>query len=182
MGMSFSRKRCPAQQLRPVREVTPFMMPDDVLKYNERPLLCAVEQLSNALNRSNPGEPGTIFRHDMDGNYKEDRFIHGSDQTNAYRFHHWQTIDTSIDYSHHVDATPPSGWASAGHLHGIGFTGSSVAPFHSALLKDTETFTSTGQDIAFVCRAGNATKPGDAYLSIVASLYRRITNGRSPES
>ncbi|KAH6947195.1 hypothetical protein HPB50_017554 [Hyalomma asiaticum] len=73
MGISFSRKGGPTRQVSPAREVPPCMMLDDVLELNERPLLCAVEQLTGAMRSGNPGEPRTIFCHDMDGNYKEDR-------------------------------------------------------------------------------------------------------------
>ncbi|KAH6944935.1 hypothetical protein HPB50_006305 [Hyalomma asiaticum] len=97
------------------------MMLDDVLELNERLLLCAVEQLTGALRSDNPGEPRTIFCHDMDGNYKEDRFIHGSDLANMYRFHHGRMTDAFFDYSHRVDATHSSGWTTVCHWHGVGF-------------------------------------------------------------
>ncbi|KAH6920880.1 hypothetical protein HPB50_028134 [Hyalomma asiaticum] len=122
MGISLSRKRPPAQQVKPVREVAPCMMLDDVLKLNERPLLCAVEQQAGAMRSGNPGEPRTIFCHDMDGNYKEDRFIHGSDQANVHRLsHHGHIVDAFINYSHHVEATHSPGWTTACQWHGVRF-------------------------------------------------------------
>ncbi|KAH6928422.1 hypothetical protein HPB50_015526 [Hyalomma asiaticum] len=51
------------------------MMLDHIRDLNERSLLCTVEQLRDAMRSGNPGEPRTIFCHDMDGNYKEDRHV-----------------------------------------------------------------------------------------------------------
>ncbi|KAL1450283.1 hypothetical protein MTO96_028033 [Rhipicephalus appendiculatus] len=111
MGAGISRKkRGPA----PVRE------------YKEEPLLCAVEPLLDAIKRGKPGDPRTIFCHDMDGNYKEDRFIYGSDDASAYRFHHWQIIDTFIYYSHYMVTIPPPGWISAAHRHGVKVLGTFI--------------------------------------------------------
>ncbi|KAH6921180.1 hypothetical protein HPB50_027828 [Hyalomma asiaticum] len=122
MGISLSRKRGPAQQVKPVREVPPCMMLDDVLELNERPLLYAVEQPTGAMRSGNTGEPRTISRYDMDGNYKEDRFIHGSDQANVHLLsHHGHIVDTFINYSHHVEATHSPGWTPASYWHGVGF-------------------------------------------------------------
>ncbi|KAH6946625.1 hypothetical protein HPB50_014222 [Hyalomma asiaticum] len=122
MGISWSRKGGPARQVMPVREVAPCVMLDDVLELNERPLLCAVEQPTDAMRSGNPGESRTIFCHDMDGNYKEDRFIHGSDQANVHRLsHHGHIVDAFINYSHHVEATHSPGWTTACQWHGVGF-------------------------------------------------------------
>ncbi|KAH6943196.1 hypothetical protein HPB50_017153 [Hyalomma asiaticum] len=101
------------------REVQPLETLEELLEYQEKPPLCEVVPLSDAIRRGNPGDPRTIFCHDMDGNYKEDRFIHGCNESNVYRFHHWQIIDTFIYYSHHMVTIPPLGWISAAHRHGV---------------------------------------------------------------
>ncbi|KAL3178760.1 hypothetical protein MRX96_009439 [Rhipicephalus microplus] len=98
MGVLFSQKTAPAplrviKQV-PDREVAPLSTVYELLKFKKEPLLCAVAPLSDAIERGKPKDPRTIFCHDMDDNYKEDRFIHGSDEHNVYRFHHWQIIDT----------------------------------------------------------------------------------------
>ncbi|KAL1450284.1 hypothetical protein MTO96_028034 [Rhipicephalus appendiculatus] len=110
----------------PDREVAPLSTLDELIKFKEEPLLCAVEPLSDAIKRGKPGDPRTIFCHDMDGNYKEDRFIHGSDEHNVYRFHHWQIIDTFVYYSHHMVTIPPPGWISAAHRHGVKVLGTFI--------------------------------------------------------
>ncbi|KAH6920013.1 hypothetical protein HPB50_028999 [Hyalomma asiaticum] len=150
MGISFSRKRGPAQQVKPVREVAPSMMLDDVLELNKRPLLCTVEQLTDAMRSGNPGEPRTIFRHDMDGNYKEDRFIHGSDQANVHRLsHHGHIVDAFINYSHHVEATHSPGWTTACQWHGVGFQKGVVALLKTVeLVRDDDS-----QSAMFTCSA-----------------------------
>ncbi|KAH8036740.1 hypothetical protein HPB51_004254 [Rhipicephalus microplus] len=57
----------------PEDEVAPLKTLEELLGYKMEPLLCAVEPLSAAIKRGKPGDPRTIFCHDMDGNYKEDR-------------------------------------------------------------------------------------------------------------
>ncbi|KAL1450280.1 hypothetical protein MTO96_028030 [Rhipicephalus appendiculatus] len=124
MGVLLSLSKPGPAQLRvinrvPDREVAPLGTLDELLNFKDEPLLCAVEPLSDAIKRGKPGEPRTIFCHDMDNNYKEDRFIHGTDEANLYRFHHWQIIDTFIYYSHYMVTIPPPGWISAAHRHGV---------------------------------------------------------------
>ncbi|XP_075558086.1 cytosolic endo-beta-N-acetylglucosaminidase-like isoform X4 [Dermacentor variabilis] len=108
------------------REVAPLETLNELLEYKEQPLLCAVEPLSDAVKRGRPGEPRTIFCHDMGGGYCEDRFIYGCNQANGYRFHHWQIIDTFIYYSHHMVTIPPPGWISAAHKHGVKVLGTFI--------------------------------------------------------
>ncbi|KAL1474854.1 hypothetical protein MTO96_020496 [Rhipicephalus appendiculatus] len=111
----------------PDREVAPLRTIDELLEYKKEPLLCAIEPLSDAVKRGKPGDLRTIFCHDMDNNYKEDRFIYGSDDASAYRFHHWQIIDTFIYYSHHMVTIPPPGWISAAaHRHGVKVLGTFI--------------------------------------------------------
>ncbi|KAH7943252.1 hypothetical protein HPB52_006571 [Rhipicephalus sanguineus] len=131
MGVPMSRKKrgpAPVREVKwvPDREVAPLRTLDELLKYKEEPLLCVVEPLSEAIERGKPGNPRTIFCHDMDGNYKEDRFVYGSDDASAYRFHHWQIIDTFIYYSHQMVTIPPPGWISAAHRHGVKVLGTFI--------------------------------------------------------
>ncbi|KAH6943197.1 hypothetical protein HPB50_017154 [Hyalomma asiaticum] len=131
MGISLSRKPSASEPLReikwvPDREVAPLTTLAQLLEYNEQPLLCVVDPLSNAIRRGEPGQPRTIFCHDMDGNYNEDRFIHGSDKADAYRFHHWQIIETFIYYSRYMVTIPPPGWISVAHRHGVKVLGTFI--------------------------------------------------------
>ncbi|XP_075558087.1 cytosolic endo-beta-N-acetylglucosaminidase-like isoform X1 [Dermacentor variabilis] len=110
----------------PDREVAPLETLDELLGFEKQPFLCAVEPLSDAVRRARPGEPRTIFCHDMDGGYREDRFIYGCEESNGYRFHHWQIIDTFIYYAHHMVTIPPPGWISAAHKHGVKVLGTFI--------------------------------------------------------
>ncbi|KAH7943208.1 hypothetical protein HPB52_006520 [Rhipicephalus sanguineus] len=129
MGVPMSRNKrgsAPVVKRVPNDEVAPLTTLNELLEYKEEPLLCAVEPLSEAIERGKPGDPRTIFCHDMDGNYKEDRFIHGTDEAHGYRFHHWQVIDTFIYYSHHMVTIPPPGWISAAHRHAVKVLGTFI--------------------------------------------------------
>ncbi|XP_075559498.1 cytosolic endo-beta-N-acetylglucosaminidase-like isoform X1 [Dermacentor variabilis] len=131
MGIQLSRaKRGPAEvremKWEPDREAAPLRTLDELLAYKEQPFLCAVEPLSEAIKRGEPGDPRTIFCHDMGGGYNEDRFIHGCSEPHVYRFHHWQIIDTFIYYSHHMVTIPPPGWISAAHKHGVKVLGTFI--------------------------------------------------------
>ncbi|KAH6943195.1 hypothetical protein HPB50_017152 [Hyalomma asiaticum] len=132
MGVGVSRKtRAPVREVReiiwvPDRDVAPLKTLDELLEYQGQPLLCVVEPLSDAIRRGEPGSPRTIFCHDMDNNYKEDRFIYGCEEADVYRFYHWQIIDTFIYYSHHMVTIPPPGWISAAHRHGVNVLGTFI--------------------------------------------------------
>ncbi|KAK8758145.1 hypothetical protein V5799_004228 [Amblyomma americanum] len=91
---------------------------DELLDFTEAPLV-AVEALREVKRGDDPQAPRTLFCHDMMGGYLEDRFIHGCAKADAYRFHHWQIINTFVYYSHHMVTIPPPGWTSAGHRHGV---------------------------------------------------------------
>ncbi|XP_077489379.1 cytosolic endo-beta-N-acetylglucosaminidase-like [Amblyomma americanum] len=91
---------------------------DDLLDFTEAPLV-AVEALREVKRGNDPQASRTLFCHDMMGGYLEDRFIHGCAKADAYRFHHWQIINTFVYYSHHMVTIPPPGWTSAGHRHGV---------------------------------------------------------------
>ncbi|XP_050032988.2 cytosolic endo-beta-N-acetylglucosaminidase-like [Dermacentor andersoni] len=131
MGVELSRARSGLRELRrmkwdPDREAAPLKTLYELLAYEEQPLLCAVEPLSDAIKHGKPGDPRTIFCHDMGGGYNEDRFIHGCHERHVYRFHHWQIIDTFIYYSHHMVTIPPPGWISAAHRHGVKVLGTFI--------------------------------------------------------
>ncbi|KAH6921290.1 hypothetical protein HPB50_027722 [Hyalomma asiaticum] len=79
------------------------MMLDDVRDLNERPLLCTVEQLTDAMRSGNRGEPRTIFRHDMDGNYKEDRPVEATPEDDE------DDKSEESDCHESVDSAPHSG-------------------------------------------------------------------------
>ncbi|XP_075739929.1 cytosolic endo-beta-N-acetylglucosaminidase [Rhipicephalus microplus] len=98
-------------------EVRPLDTLDELLAFTE-PQPCIVEVMRE-VKRGDGHGPRIMFCHDMMGGYLEDRFIHGCDKPHAYRFHHWQLIDSFVYYAHHLVTIPPPGWISAGHRHGV---------------------------------------------------------------
>ncbi|XP_075539968.1 cytosolic endo-beta-N-acetylglucosaminidase-like [Dermacentor variabilis] len=98
-------------------EILPIDTVQELLAFREPPLF-SVEPIRE-VKRGEPHAPRTMFCHDMMGGYLEDRFIHGCNKFNSYRFHHWQIIDSFVYYSHHLVTIPPRGWISAGHTHGV---------------------------------------------------------------
>ncbi|KAH8038250.1 hypothetical protein HPB51_000191 [Rhipicephalus microplus] len=98
-------------------EVRPLDTLDELLAFTE-PQPCIVEAMREVKRGDGQG-PRIMFCHDMMGGYLEDRFIHGCDKPHAYRFHHWQLIDSFVYYAHHLVTIPPPGWISAGHKHGV---------------------------------------------------------------
>ncbi|KAH7944241.1 hypothetical protein HPB52_017578 [Rhipicephalus sanguineus] len=129
MGVPMSRNKrgsAPVVKRVPNDEVAPLTTLNELLEYKEEPLLCAVEPLSEAIERGKPGDPRTIFATIWTANYKEDRFIHGTDEAHGYRFHHWQVIDTFIYYSHNMVTIPPPGWISAAHRHAVKVLGTFI--------------------------------------------------------
>ncbi|XP_041363346.1 cytosolic endo-beta-N-acetylglucosaminidase-like [Gigantopelta aegis] len=70
--------------------------------------------------------PRTLVCHDMKGGYQEDRFIQGSTNHLAYRFYHWQLIDTFVYFSHHFCTIPPPGWIDAAHKHDVRVLGTII--------------------------------------------------------
>ncbi|CAK9803829.1 Cytosolic endo-beta-N-acetylglucosaminidase [Anthophora plagiata] len=71
-------------------------------------------------------QPKTLFCHDLQGGYLEDRFIDGSKVHNSYVFYHWSIIDTFVYFSHYFITVPPFGWINAAHDHGVKVLGTVI--------------------------------------------------------
>ncbi|KAL1450336.1 hypothetical protein MTO96_027994 [Rhipicephalus appendiculatus] len=86
-------------------EMGPLKTLDELLEFKEPLILCSVEPLRD-VKRGLPNDPKILFCHDMMGGYHEDRFVHGCNSHNCYRFHHWQMIGQLLLGTFIVEAEP----------------------------------------------------------------------------
>ncbi|KAB7502689.1 Cytosolic endo-beta-N-acetylglucosaminidase [Armadillidium nasatum] len=68
----------------------------------------------------------TLVCHDMCNGYKDDKYCFRTSNSHAYKFCHWNAIDTFVYFSHHFVTIPPCGWVSAGHIHGVKVLGTLI--------------------------------------------------------
>ncbi|XP_065301579.1 cytosolic endo-beta-N-acetylglucosaminidase-like [Dermacentor albipictus] len=140
------------------REIVPLKTLGELLDFKE-PLLCSVEPLRN-VKRGGPNDPKILFCHDMMGGYLEDRFIHGCEKHDSYRFHHWQLIDSFVYFSHYMVTIPPPGWISAGHKHGVKVLGTFIVEAEP------------GTKILNEIREGNLSSKVASQLALIAAAYK----------
>ncbi|KAL1450335.1 hypothetical protein MTO96_027993 [Rhipicephalus appendiculatus] len=146
-------------EVTPDNAVTPLDTLDELLSFKSPPL-CAVQPLRDVA-RGRPEDPKTLLCHDhVRGCYQQDRFVHGCANPNAYRFYHWQVIDTFVYYSPYLVTIPPPGWISAAHRHGVKVLG-------TFLVKSQE-----GTEVLDRIRRDNLLSKVASQLALVADLSR----------
>lgn len=74
----------------------------------------------------NQGLPKTLICHDMQGGYKNDRFVNGTKTSNEYMFYNWSVVDTFVYFSHNFITIPPIGWINVAHKHGVKVLGTII--------------------------------------------------------
>ncbi|KAK8758019.1 hypothetical protein V5799_004347 [Amblyomma americanum] len=164
MGVFLSRKASrrppPTRVVKyvPERAAAPLTTLEQLLNYKD-PLLCAVEPLNVTIRRGRPEDPKNLFCHDMMGGYHEDRFVHGSEDNDQYRFHHWHAINTFVYYTHNLVTIPPPGWISAAHRHGVKVLGTFMLGSDEGLavikaIKDAGLGPQVAEKLAFVATLG----------------------------
>ena len=57
------------------------------------------------------------------------RLVQGSKSSDAYRFYHWQYVDTFVYFSHHFITIPPPCWINAAHKHGVPVLGKQLKTY-----------------------------------------------------
>ncbi|EPS65240.1 hypothetical protein M569_09537, partial [Genlisea aurea] len=73
-----------------------------------------------------PSRPRILVCHDMAGGYKDDRFVQGGTNADAYAIWHWHLIDVFVYFSHSLVTLPPPCWTNAAHSHGVKVLGTFI--------------------------------------------------------
>ena len=63
--------------------------------------------------------PRLLVCHDMAGGYKDDKWVQGGSNGDAYAIWHWYLIDVFVYFSHNLVALPPVSWTNTAHQHGV---------------------------------------------------------------
>lgn len=103
-------------------ETLPLRSPEQLLRWAP-PLGIDARRASAPLcaPRRSPGpatEPRVLATHDMQGNYKDDRFVQGARDPSFYADPRWSSIDVFAYFSHNLVVIPPVGWIDAAHRNG----------------------------------------------------------------
>ena len=70
--------------------------------------------------------PKVLVCHDMEGGYRDDKFVGGTDNPDFYNFYHWAQIDIFVYFSHHLVTIPPLMWIETAHKNGVKVLGTFI--------------------------------------------------------
>ncbi|XP_007008872.2 PREDICTED: cytosolic endo-beta-N-acetylglucosaminidase 1 [Theobroma cacao] len=70
--------------------------------------------------------PRILVCHDMQGNYLDDKWVQGGDNSGAYAIWHWYLIDVFVYFSHYLVTLPPPCWTNTAHRHGVKVLGTFI--------------------------------------------------------
>ncbi|KAK6227747.1 Glycoside hydrolase [Theobroma cacao] len=70
--------------------------------------------------------PRILVCHDMQGNYLDDKWVQGGDNSGAYAIWHWYLIDVFVYFSHYLVSLPPPCWTNTAHRHGVKVLGTFI--------------------------------------------------------
>ncbi|XP_072959807.1 cytosolic endo-beta-N-acetylglucosaminidase 1 [Typha angustifolia] len=73
-----------------------------------------------------PSRPRLLVCHDMMGGYRDDVWVQGGTNPDAYAIWHWHLIDVFVYFSHYLVTLPPPGWVNAAHTHGVKVLGTFI--------------------------------------------------------
>ncbi|OAY73406.1 Cytosolic endo-beta-N-acetylglucosaminidase 2 [Ananas comosus] len=65
--------------------------------------------------------------HDMKGGYRDDAWVQGGSNADAYAIWHWHLMDVFVYFSHYLVTLPPPCWTNAAHTHGVKVLGTFLA-------------------------------------------------------
>lgn len=63
--------------------------------------------------------PRLLVCHDMAGGYKDDKWVQGGSNPDAYAIWHWYLMDVFVYFSHQLVTLPPPCWTNTAHRHGV---------------------------------------------------------------
>ncbi|KAK4743173.1 hypothetical protein SAY87_001174 [Trapa incisa] len=73
-----------------------------------------------------PDRARVLVCHDMQGGYKDDRWVQGGDNPAAFGIWHWYLIDIFVYFSHDLVTLPPPCWSNTAHRHGVRVLGTFI--------------------------------------------------------
>ncbi|XP_014261831.1 cytosolic endo-beta-N-acetylglucosaminidase-like [Cimex lectularius] len=71
--------------------------------------------------------PKTLYCHDMQGGYLEDKYSFGSQKKDEFQFFRWSGIDIFVYFTRNLLTVPPLGWINAAHRNGVIVLGTLVS-------------------------------------------------------
>lgn len=66
-----------------------------------------------------PNRRRLLVCHDMQGGYRDDKWVQGGTNPEAYSIWHWNLIDVFVYFSHSLVTLPPPCWTNTAHRHGV---------------------------------------------------------------
>ncbi|XP_010257045.1 PREDICTED: cytosolic endo-beta-N-acetylglucosaminidase 1-like [Nelumbo nucifera] len=73
-----------------------------------------------------PDRARILVCHDMQGGYRDDKWIQGGNNPDAYAIWHWHLMDVFVYFSHNLVTIPPPCWTNTAHTHGVKVLGTFI--------------------------------------------------------
>ncbi|GLJ37366.1 hypothetical protein SUGI_0758260 [Cryptomeria japonica] len=87
---------------------------------------CSVPLPPSRVSKPQENRPRMLVCHDMQGGYVDDKWVQGSNNSDAYAIWHWHLIDIFVYFSHNLVTLPPPCWTNTAHRHGVQVLGTFI--------------------------------------------------------
>ncbi|XP_004148185.2 cytosolic endo-beta-N-acetylglucosaminidase 1 isoform X2 [Cucumis sativus] len=84
-----------------------------------------------------PDRRRMLVCHDMAGGYKDDKWVQGGTNPDAFGIWHWYLIDVFVYFSHDLVTLPPPCWTNTAHRHGVKVLGTFILEGGGKDVRDT---------------------------------------------